>query len=185
MNADRRTAYLRAMGLEVWVSKAGVGAAAVEPAPAVADFIAAGHDPGPFTAASTCFVEPGHGDTLLICGSKAESVTAVARDIARSLRNEPVWGWPVAQGAGTALSLEQAIKDRLITRLILFGFDPAPADHSGMTSIGTAETLKVASLPELARSGKARKALWGSLAERHWNAERVRPAASVRATGEG
>ena len=185
MNADRRTAYLRAMGLEVWVSKTGVGAAAGEPVPAVADFIEAGNDPGPFTAASTCFVEPGHGDTLLICGSKAESVTAVARDIARSLRSEPVWGWPVADGTGNALSLEQAIRDRLITRLVLFGIEPGPAGNSDMTSIGTAETLKVASLPELARSGKARKAFWGALTERRWSADRARPAAAARATGEG
>ena len=175
MNADRRAAYLRAMGLDVWVAKTQAASSPPGSGHGDAEMLVAGNDAGPFSGASSCFVEPGSGDTLLLCAGPVDPTTPVARDIARSLRNEPVWGWPAPAGSNDAVSLEQAIRDRLITRLILFGLELAgsPGEAEPVV-IGTAELLKAAPLSELTRSGKARKALWESLAVRQWTAERAR-----------
>ena len=181
MNAERRVAYLRAMGLEIWVSRTG---SVTPPAGLVssdAEKASAENDPVSFSSASSCFVAPGSGDTLLMCGGPGEAATAVARDIARSLRIEPVWGWPLSPGSSEAPSLEQVIRDRLFTRLILFGMELAGSSGEAAPAIiGTAEALTVSSLPELARSGTARKALWQSLSARQWMADRARTISADR-----
>lgn len=176
MNPQQRAAYLRALGVEVWVPKVALAASPSREALAQVDLgSSAGNEVAPFSAASNFFVEPGTGDTLLLCGSQAEAGTILALDISRSLKAQPLWGWAVFGGSAGGSSLEQAIRDRLITRLIVFGSDfdvPEGVENAGV--IGTAEVLRVASLPQLASSAKARRELWESLNLRQWCAARAR-----------
>lgn len=181
MKSYQRAGYLRALGVEVWVPKVAL---ASSPSRATLEQVdpgsSAGNEAAPFSAASNFFVEPGTSDTLLLCGSQAEARMIIALDISRSLKAEPLWGWAVSEGTAGGSSLEEAIRDRLITRLIVFGKDicgrglAGPEGDGKAGVIGTAEVLRVASLPALAISAQARRALWEALNLRQWCAARAR-----------
>jgi hypothetical protein len=109
---------------------------------------------------------PGAGSTLLLCGKPGEAATALAADISRSLGSEPVWSWPAQDESEPGIPLEQAIEERLFTRVLVFGRDLlAPAADPAVQVIGSARLIRVDSIPLLVKSGAARRALWLALNE--------------------
>ena len=137
MTEPRRRAYLEAMGFDVWIAK-----------------------PAPATAAPV-FVGPGQHSTLLVCESAAASATPIAGDVARAIGGQPVWGWPEDGGEDGVTDLQQAISDRLFTRVIVFGplAESCLPQGSGRV-IGSASVAVTSSLGELAERGDARRAFW-------------------------
>ena len=170
MQPARRIEYLKAMGIETWIPRTKADPAVEsrdEPPLAAAKEVQASRPdealPGLSIAAQQIVVCPGTGDTLLLCGQYGEHATALAADIARSLGHEPVWSWPAQDATTPGLSLEQAVKERLFTRVIVFGQVPA-ADPASRV-IGSARLVHVDALPVLSRSSAARRALWLALNE--------------------
>jgi hypothetical protein len=142
----RRRAYLEAMGLDVWLSRSA-------PAANV-------------TAAGLLQLGPGDGSTLVVCAEPAESAGKFAGDLARALGAEPVWAWPDPAGGSGSTSLAEAIDNRLITRVLLFGdtaagwlFPPGEVP----AAVGSAAIVPLADMQELAVSGSAKQQLWRCL----------------------
>lgn len=152
MSRACRNEYLSAMGIEIWIPRAGAAADVSTSCP-------------PAIAASLV-IGPGRGDTLLLCGDPAEAATPLAADIARSLAGEPVWAWPAPDESVPAMPLQQAIEERLFTRVLVFGSGLlAPAMGPPAKVLGSARLIRVDSIPRLLKSGAARRALWLALNE--------------------
>jgi hypothetical protein len=171
MNLARRHHYLGAMGIDIWVPRrTATRASEAAHQPARSEETAA-LQPGTVLACGSAIagrvvLGPGAGSTLLLCGKPGEAATAVAADIARSLGNEPVWSWLAQDEAAPGMPLEQAIEERLFTRVLVFGRDLfAPAADSAVQVIGSARLVRVESIPVLVQSGAARRALWLALNE--------------------
>lgn len=134
----RKQAYLEAMGFDVWVARSS---------PATRDRLA---------------LAPGQGSTLLVCARAGDRETALAADIARAVGDDPSWGWPDPAGLPDAPTLEQAIGNGLITRVVVFGRETARqllgADVPAV--LKSSEVAVVADLDELATHGTAKQALW-------------------------
>ena len=79
MDEARRTAYLDALGIPSWISRA----------PAQAE---TGRDAPP--ADVRLRVCPGIGSVLMICGDRDLTASLLADDIRRALGDDPVWAWP-------------------------------------------------------------------------------------------
>jgi len=189
MNPARRLEYLKAIGIEPWVRRLASGAAGESgwvasaedtaiPQPTAGAVEASASraqkgrrrpvDPG-WVSETRIIIGPGNGHTLLLCGSADEAATEMAADIARSLEGEPVWGWPVADGSATGLSLEQAIGERLFTRVLIFGSALAkPAGDATSQVAGSAHLVWADPIPALMKSGAARQRLWSALSTRLW-----------------
>jgi hypothetical protein len=137
----RRRAYLDALGFDVWVAR-----------PAAAE-------PGRLG------VGTGSGAMLLVCDSSADCDTDLARDLARALGGDPAWAWLEPQQGDGGQALGEIISSRLITRVMLFGAEPARRLFQGKVpeTIGSAALVVVPSLQELAASGLARQSLWRRL----------------------
>ena len=176
MNPARRAAYLRALGVEVWVPKTAAGEAPSRAQLSGLDAsIPAGNEATPARSVAEFFVQAGTSDTLLLCLNRTEAETLLARDISLSLKSEPVWAWPISDAPAGSITLKQTIQDRLITRLIVFGKDLATAAGEGNGNVvGMADMLRVESLAELAKNGEARRALWEALDARQWCGTRAR-----------
>lgn len=137
----RQRAYLEAMGFDVWLAK-----------PPPPDW-------------SRLVIGPGEGSTLLVCESPQASSTTMAGDITRALGNDPAWAWPDPDPtAGTPL--EEAIGNRLFTRLIVFGEDLAVKMFGGdVPSVMVSSSISVApGLDELVVRGTAKQTLWRIIA---------------------
>lgn len=141
MIESRRRAYLDAMGLDVWTIK--------PPAPLLDRLI----------------LQPGAGETLLICQQAEETALRIAADIVRAIPGGAVWAWPDPAGCAENLSLGQAIDQCLFTRVVLFGDVPAQRLFSGESPavIGSARVLFTLSLDQLAVRGNAKLAFWQQL----------------------
>lgn len=141
MTEARRRAYLEAMGYDVWVSRSA------EP------------------VSGRLVVGPGRGSTLLVCPEPGHSATRIAADIARAAGEEPVWAWPDPEGFPDRPDLEQAVRDGLFTRIILFGETVKEQLMTGESGdIVASSSVFVAEDPDiLAVSGEARRALWKML----------------------
>lgn len=141
MTESRRRAYLDAMGFELWAVK--------PPAPE--------HD--------RLLFQPGEGATLLICDGPEATASRIASDIARALDGDAVWAWPDPEGRPDSPTLEEAVGQRLFTRVVLFGAalerllfrgGPPPV-------IASAAVSRCGALDEIAVRGSAKQALWERL----------------------
>lgn len=165
MNPASRQAYLKAMGIDVWITRSGSSGraeTAVSPLQAVIGDVRAAMEP------EIC-VGPGTGSTLLLCASAAEAATTIASDIARSLEGEPVWAWLASGDSTPVSSLQQAIEEHLFTRVLVFGLEPVARAAGGkMGIVGSAQLIWSDSIPSLLESGEARRRLWQQLCASHW-----------------
>ena len=141
MTELRRRAYLEAMGLDIW---------ALKPPP-----------PKP----GQVVIQPGSGDTMLLCQKPEETAGRLAGDIARALAQSAVWAWPDQGDCSESSSLEQAIACHLFTRVVVFGEGLArqyfKADVPPV--IGSASILVVNTMDEITVRGSAKQALWKHL----------------------
>jgi hypothetical protein len=138
MTDARQRAYLEAMGFDVWVTR---------PAPSVQNRLA---------------LAPGQGSTLLVCACAADRETVLAADIARAVGDDPAWGWPDPAGRPDAPTLEQAIENELITRVVIFGRETAERLLGAEVPavLKSSAVAVAAGLDELATRGTAKQALW-------------------------
>ncbi|HSM68298.1 MAG TPA: hypothetical protein VK830_01185 [Xanthomonadales bacterium] len=146
MNPAGQRAYLKAMGIPVWVRRG--------PAQAAGPAQVAGLQLG-----------PGKGPLLLLCAGVSESSSHLAADIARALRCEPIWGWPAPDDEGRGVA--EAVGDGLFTHLLVFGSETEAALFGGPApeSLGSARVLRVATLQALAADPDERRGLWRVLVE--------------------
>jgi len=137
----RRRAYLEALGFEVWVTRR------------------------PAAEAGRIVVGAGQGSTLLVCPSAAECRTELAADLVRALGGDPVWAWLGLDADESGQVLEEVVAARLITRVFLFGQDPARSLFHGSPPeiLGSARLTVLPGLQELAVSGTARRDSWKQL----------------------
>lgn len=154
MVQSRQKAYLDAMGIPVWVLRDGN---------------ASSHE--------TLDVQlgPGSGQVLLLSSTLNESAGRLAADIARSLRSEPVWGWPATDEPG--LNLQDAVKERLLTHIVVFGTDAAAQmiDRSASELLGSAIVVRAPSLSDLKTSVAERRKFWSILCQHRLAGPRGRP----------
>jgi hypothetical protein len=141
MMETRRRAYLEALGLDVW---------AIKPPPPQLDRLV---------------LQPGNGQTLLLCQQPEETAQRIAGDIARVLDQDVVWAWPDPDGRAASASLEEAIGQHLFTRVVVFGAALANRVCRGEAPrvIGSASILVTGSVSELAVRGSAKQAFWEAL----------------------
>ncbi len=172
MALARRNAYLRALGIDVWVPRAAASnATLVHTEPGTVSEL-------PVSLAHGLHIGPGEGNTLLLCNGPAAAATRLAADIARCLDSEPVWSWPVSAEAEPGISLQQAIEQRLFTRVLVFGqelgqFVSEFASGADARVIASARILYTRSITELAGSPAAKRALWSELCANDWCAGRA------------
>mgnify|MGYP001554147382 FL=1 len=138
MNEARRRAYLEAMGYDVWVAK----------------------PPGPGPV--RLVVGPGEGGDLLVCAAPDASGSKLAADIARALGNDPVWAWPDPDDDAARPTVDEAVADRLFTRLLVFGEELAHAlfGPKAPDVLRSSAVRIVPGMDELAVRGSAKQALW-------------------------
>lgn len=165
MEPARRAAYLRAMGMDLWLRR-GSGAEGAE-----AGGTRVATEPGHGFA-----IGPGSGRLLLLCGGPADTALPVAADIARCLGDEPVWGWPAPAG-GEGIPLRDAVAGRSFTGVLSFGPVANAGGMEGCEPIGEGVLLlRAEALADLARDPAARRALWSRLRATGWCAPRPRSA---------
>lgn len=134
----RRRAYLEALGFDVWVTR---------PPPPQPGLLVVGADPAA---------------TLLVCGKPEDSATRIAGDVVRALGGGASWAWPATGGGEHSMHLADAVADRRITRVILFGPEPARWLFQGAIPevLGSAAVASAPGLDELAGQGRAKRSLW-------------------------
>jgi|GEM_PF-1308947 len=188
MNEGQRLQYLDAMGIQPWISKQQAAArvvlaAAAElrepPAPAPESKPPAGSTPIQPIQDLYFEIGPGTGQTLLLCGQRAEASSQLASDIARCLGETPVWGWqaqsePAQSNTNSAsgdagLNLERAIRERLFTRVLVFAAGFA-AKAGGSEVLGSARIIYAPPLAVLANSPEQKRSLWLQLVGNGWSA---------------
>ncbi len=180
MRQKVQQAYLQAMGIEVWVARDSVqdeayaepeAVAAVRPEPAAE---AAVQQPAVTewpAATGALLIGPGTGNTLLVCSNAEEAATPLAADICRCLAVEPVWAWPATAStpAEQAMPLPQAIKERLFTRILVFGAGLLDAELDSRTAVmSSARLIEAQTITTLRSSSAARKELWQLLVSNQW-----------------
>jgi len=180
MSLARRHEYLKAIGIEPWVSRPArriVEESALAPAAAKESAMQMQPSAGAVEASALLgqiMIGPGRGHTLLLCGSAAEAATELAADVARSLEGEPVWGWPATDECATGIPLAQVIEEHLFTRVMIFGSTAAtPAGNAASQVAGSAHLIWVDPIPVLIKSGAARRRLWLTLSTQSWCAVRA------------
>ena len=149
MDEARRTAYLDALGIPSWISRA----------PAQAE---TGRDAPP--ADVRLRVCPGIGSVLMICGDRDLTASLLADDIRRALGDDPVWAWP---GESDGEFLEDVVAERLFTDILVFGeaLSDVLFGQSAPATVGAARVLCVPSLDELSRVPESRRSLWSSMSD--------------------
>jgi hypothetical protein len=143
MIESQRRAYLEALGFDVWVTR---------PPPPQPGLLVVGSDPAAI---------------LLVCGKPEDSATRIAGDVVRALGGGASWAWPDTGGGEATVGLAEAIADRRITRVILFGQEPARWLFQGAVPkvLESAAVAAAPGLDELAGQGRARRLLWRLLQE--------------------
>lgn len=138
MIEPRRRAYLEALGFDVWVAR---------PPPPEWDRLVVG---------------PGQGSTLLVCASPEQSASRLAGDIARAVGGDPAWAWPDPEGSSESPGLEDAVKDGLFTRVVVFGESNAKQLFGGEAPavVFSAQVGLATDIDELATRGTAKQQLW-------------------------
>lgn len=172
MQPGHRNEYLKALGIDVWIPRK---ARVADSQPALPARRESGRDAPPGAGPASFVIGPGTSNTLLLCGSAAEAATALAADIARCLDCEPVWGWPAQNLAEQGIGLEQAIEERLFTRLLILG--PGLAEDGRNTdspAIRSARKIRADSISVLLTSGSAKQELWQQLSAAKWCATSAR-----------
>lgn len=141
MTEARRLAYLDALGLDVWVLRP------------------------PEVPHNRLVVQPGEGSTLLICDLPDATATRIAADISRALGGQVVWAWPDPLGSEESPLLEDAVGQRLFTRVVLFGEELERKLFAGEAplTVGSAGITVTHGLDELAVRGTAKRELWNRL----------------------
>jgi len=172
MQPGQRNEYLKALGIDVWIPRRPGFPDAQGTVPSQRESRA-----GALTRTSPALfvIGPGNSNTLLLCGSAAEAATVLAADIARCLDCEPVWGWPAQSPAEQGTPLEQAIEERLFTRLVVFGV--GLVDDGGETdspAIRSARRIQADPIEVLLTSGSAKQKLWQQLSANKWCATPAR-----------
>lgn len=144
MIAQRKQAYLEALGIPVWVRKE-----------------LANQKPDIEPASLT--LGPGSGEVLMICAGVEQPSGQIASDIARSLKYEPVWAWLSTGETGS--SVADAVSEHLFTTTIIFGSEVAFALFGSDVpqTIHSSRLLVAPTTDELAASPLQRKALWEML----------------------
>jgi len=149
VNEARRRAYLEALGLPVWVLRDG------------------GAGEAPATAAGARLrICPGSGGTLLVCGSAAETASTLAADIVRAIGGDPAWAWPERE-EGVGDSLAEAVSERLLTAIVVFGVTLADEVFGGdaPAAVGSARVVVAPRMAALGAEPGARRTLWRQLVE--------------------
>jgi len=165
MNPARKTAYLEALGIDIWVLRRDDELAVSDCGD---DSISPDVSPASLSA-DWLYVGPGSGNLLLVCACAADAATPLAADIARCLDAHPVWAWPADPDDSSATPVSEVINDRLITRIISFGIDkPSQGPKSANESIGTAQWLQTETIARLKDDGRCRQALWAMISLRNW-----------------
>lgn len=167
----RRLQYLDALGIDAWVSRSR-GARQLQQVVPATDALTEPGVHSPSSATASYIIGPGSGQTLLLCNRPEEAASKLASDIARCLDEIPVWGWqtPAAVAAGAddpGLSLESAIRDRLFTRVLLFGAAAKPTAGNNEV-IGCARIIHAPALAELGQSPQHKRSLWLQLVANGW-----------------
>ncbi len=138
MIESRRRAYLEVMGFDIWAARL------------------------PEPDSNRLLLQPGEGDTLLICNLPDFAAGPFAGDVARALGGSVVWAWPDPEGLPESPVLEDAVGQYLFTRVVLFGAGPAKRMFKGEVPmvVGSARILVADSLEILAVDGAAKLAFW-------------------------
>ena len=138
MIEERRKAYLEAMGYDVWVAR-----------------------PPPPQPGSLMF-SSGKGSVLLVCDEPSCSATKLSGDIARALGQDPVWAWPATDDEQASEQIENAVSDRLLTDVIVFGQSLARSLFQGDPPefLGSAKVSVASGMDELTEVGEAKRAFW-------------------------
>jgi hypothetical protein len=138
---SRRRAYLEALGFEVWIAR---------PPPPERGRLVLSPDPAPI---------------LLVCGEPEHTATRFAGDLVRALGGRASWAWPDTVGGTDSVALADAIADRLVTQIVVFGSGPAHwlFGEEVPEIVGSATVGIAPDLGELAGSGPAKQSLWGLL----------------------
>jgi hypothetical protein len=164
----RRLQYLDAMGIDALVSLARAARMSAQPAdhPAPSRDVVADNS-------GLYVIGPGTSQTLLLCQQQAETASRLASDIARCLEEPPVWGWQspsfADSGSGPAgMDLETAIRDRLFTRVLVFGASAAES-ASRDEVVASARIIRAPAIPELANSAEHKRSLWLQLVTHGWS----------------
>ena len=174
MDTARRHEYLEAVGIDVWIPQLQHSADLASTELMTGATRAVAH-PAAIDLSKGIVIGPGTGDLLLLCASSGEAASALAADIARSLDCEPVWSWPAPADFATGLSLEQAITERLFTRVVIFGREmPGSGNDPAARVLCSARLLRVESIPELTGKASARRNLWSELSTSNWCTPRSR-----------
>jgi hypothetical protein len=188
MNEVQRQQYLDAMGIQAWISKEKADARAVQAAAPetrvspLREYSDSKAQTSDTPVPDLCFeIGPGTGQTLLLCGRRAEASSQLASDIARCLDEVPVWGWQLPGGSTVSnrnshadeagLSLERAIKERLFTRVLVFAAGPAKGT-GGSEVLGSARVIYAPPLALLATSPEQKRNLWQQLVGNGWTAKK-------------
>ncbi|MBT8048753.1 MAG: hypothetical protein HKN57_05030 [Xanthomonadales bacterium] len=137
----RRRAYLDAMGFDVW---------AVKP---------------PAVATNRLILQAGDGDTLLICAQPDHTASRFAGDVARTLGGRVVWAWPDPEGSSDCPTLDEAVRQFLFTRVMLFGTGLARRIAGDEISpvVGSAFVQVTEDMEDLAVTGRAKRKFWNQL----------------------
>ncbi len=184
MNEAQRLQYLDAMGIQPWISKEQAAVRAAQAAitehaelQESVDFRSEKPDNSTAIQNPVFEIGPGTGQTLLLCGKPKEASSQLASDIARCLDETPVWGWQIRSGSGevsanpaeAGLSLDQAIEERLFTRVLVFS--AASADRQGSSEVlRSARVIYAPPLAVLAKSPEQKRGLWLQLVSNGWTA---------------
>ena len=168
----RRRHYLDALGIDAWVSRASLARLAGHQQGSLAKELPESAMAAPNDLPASYCIGPGLGQTLLLCECQEEASSRLASDIARCLDEAPVWGWKEATPirAGTeesGLGLETAIRDRLFTRVLIFGA-AAESSQDQSSLVGSARVIRAVSLAELGSKPEHKRKLWSQLVTHGW-----------------
>jgi len=144
MIESRRRAYLEVMGYDIWSARL------------------------PEAESNSLHIQPGEGDTLLVCASPDAATSVFAGDVTRALGDRVVWAWPDPESRPESVTLEVAVGQFLFTQAVLFGRGLMRHVFKGDAPVvlGSARLLVTAELDDLAGSGTAKREFWHQISGR-------------------
>ena len=146
MMDSRRLSYLDAMGIDVWQPRSeDSNGEHVIKAPGIV-------------------IGPGDGDILCIVRSASEAELKLAVAIGAAMRCEPIWSWPKGEmeQPGEISTIDCAVSEKMLTRILVFGEDLAESVLGGDTPevVSTARVHLVPGLDRIAQDQDAKRSLW-------------------------